>query len=265
MSRTQTDTSVSHYNTIAAQYDQMLSSVPGDRWVRQAFQSFVTRQVSPGKLLLDFGCGTGTDALSYVRRGYRVIAYDNSSGMLNELQHKCAAEIAQGQIVCTCLPYHEFLASQPGQSGPPPDAVVANFAVLNLIDELTPLFDFFARVLTPPGWVIVSVLNPFFWKEMIHPAWWKANRIDLASQTVRAHATSSTVTRHFVSRIDQAASGHFVRIDQASVGALVRYSKVIDSWGQPASLAARIESRLWRAPLLNCSGKFLFLAYQKLS
>ena len=262
MSRTQTDPSVLHYNSIASQYDQMLTSIPGDRWVRQAFQSFVTQHVPPGKLLLDFGCGTGTDALSYIGQGYRVIGYDNSPGMLGELRHKCAAEIARGQIMCYGTPYRKFLSSGKDTGDPAPDAVTANFAVLNLIDELAPLFDAFAKMLVPHGQVIVSVLNPFFWKEMIHPAWWKANRIDLASQTVCTNATSSTAIRHFVSRIDRAASSHFARIDQASVGALVRYSKVADQWEQPASLAARIESRLWRAPPLNRSGKFLFLAYQ---
>lgn len=45
MSRTQTDPSVLHYNSIASQYDQMLTSIPGDRWVRQAFQSFVPQTV----------------------------------------------------------------------------------------------------------------------------------------------------------------------------------------------------------------------------
>ena len=176
MSRTQTDPSVLHYNSIASQYDQMLTSIPGDRWVRQAFQSFVTQHVPPGKLLLDFGCGTGTDALSYIERGYRVIGYDNSPGMLGELRHKCAAKIARGQIMCYSTPYRKFLSNAPDTGDPAPDAVTANFAVLNLIDELAPLFDAFAKMLATQGQVIVSVLNPFFWKEMIHLAWWKANR-----------------------------------------------------------------------------------------
>ena len=39
-----------------------------------------------GSTLLDFGCGTGIDALEYAQKGYRVLAYDNSPGMVGGIR-----------------------------------------------------------------------------------------------------------------------------------------------------------------------------------
>jgi predicted RNA methylase len=72
------------------------------------------RHVAPGATLLDFGCGTGLDALAYSRRGYRVLAYDNSPGMITQLRHCCQAEIAAGSIA----PYSNELLRISGKFRP---------------------------------------------------------------------------------------------------------------------------------------------------
>ena len=56
---------------------------------------------------------------------------------------------------------------------PAPHAVVSNFAVLNSIRDLSPLFETFGRQLAPPGWVIVSILNPLHWAKVKMPNWWR--------------------------------------------------------------------------------------------
>lgn len=261
------DASVAFYDSIAPHYDEHLSAISGDAWVRAAFHAFVVKRVPPGAHLLDFGCGTGTDAVWYAAQGYSVVAYDNSAGMISELQHKCAREIAQGRVMSCYAPYGEFLAhsqvSCTHVTGI--QAITSNFAALNLIDPLAPLFAVFASMLVPHGLVMVSVVNPFFWKEMIHPTWWRINRVNFKKRTVRPRESASNVVRHFVSRMDMAATSAFKRVDLASVGMFVRYGKVRDAWGQATSLPARIESRLWRTPLINRTGKYLFLAYRRVT
>ncbi len=46
--------------------------------------------------LLDAGCGTGRDALSFVRKGYVVTAFDASPAMLRECRRKLRAEAENG-------------------------------------------------------------------------------------------------------------------------------------------------------------------------
>ena len=79
----------SFYDDIANDYDTQMSRVPGDIWTREAFQDFVTRDLSPGEALLDFGCGTGIDAMVYAERGFRVIGYDSSPAMIQVAVNRC--------------------------------------------------------------------------------------------------------------------------------------------------------------------------------
>jgi hypothetical protein len=58
--------------------------------------------------------------------------------------------------------YQEFLRSHPVPGGAGVDLIVANFAPLNLVADLPPLFAKFAAMSNAEGKVLVSVLNPFF-------------------------------------------------------------------------------------------------------
>src|SRR5439155_2831205 len=154
--------SATYFDRIAEQYDTHLNAFGGDRWARAAFLQLVTEHIRPGATLLDFGCGTGMDALWYAEQGYRVIACDNSEGMLGQLRRRCAQEIKQGRVTPVLADEIGLAAALDGQSRP--DAVVANFAVLDVIEDKAALFSRFAEVLTSDGIVIVSLFNPFFWK-----------------------------------------------------------------------------------------------------
>ena len=83
-----------YFDSLAPRYDELLNKAPIDRWTRRAFQTLVAETIPAGRLLLDFGCGTGLDALWYTHQGYRVLAYDISDGMLQQLHRRCGAEIA---------------------------------------------------------------------------------------------------------------------------------------------------------------------------
>jgi ubiquinone/menaquinone biosynthesis C-methylase UbiE len=60
------------HDRLAPQYDAHLASSAYNTLAREAFVELVSRYVCPGSELLDFGCGTGIDALQYARKGYRV-------------------------------------------------------------------------------------------------------------------------------------------------------------------------------------------------
>ncbi|MEI9974798.1 MAG: methyltransferase domain-containing protein [Ignavibacteriota bacterium] len=91
--------------------------------VRQAFQDLVRRYTKASGLVLDFGCGTGLDALEYARAGYRVLAYDNSPGMVSQLRLRCQAEISAGNVVPSSMDYPAFLQLLPEL--PRPDTITA--------------------------------------------------------------------------------------------------------------------------------------------
>jgi SAM-dependent methyltransferase len=101
--------SAAYYDRLAPEYDHQLSR-PGDVWVRGAFQEFVRARLPLGARLLDFGCGTGIDAAWYAAQGHRVLAFDNSEGMIARLRETCAAAIERQQIEPWLGSYESFEA-----------------------------------------------------------------------------------------------------------------------------------------------------------
>ena len=239
------------HNELAAQYDVHLSGNPHNALARQAFVDLVGLCVPPGSTLFDFGCGTGLDALHYAHHGYRVLAYDNSPGMLAQLERRCEAEIASGEISTCSVGYSSFLDRFP--QWPAPQAVVSNFGVLNSIPDLGPLFNTLAQHLAPPGWIIVSILNPIHWKELKTPRFRSGSHI---------YATEPYTTYlHSVPAVLRAA-GAFHLVGRANAGALVRYDGAGQRlwWGETAS---RLRRAIWRTPAHRLMGHFVFLVFRR--
>jgi SAM-dependent methyltransferase len=253
------------HDELAPRYDAHLANSECNILARRAFVELVTRCVSPGSSLLDFGCGTGIDAFQYARKGYRVRAYDNSPGMVAQLEQRCKAEIASGKITAWSEGYPSFLAHFP--QSPAVSAVVADFAVLNSIGELEPLFDTFARRLAPPGWIVVSVLNPLHWSKLKTPRWWLKALWDRNGSPV--YTTQPYVTYlHFMPALLRAAR-QFHLVGRANAGRCVRYDATMPGseprlwWGQTDSNRKAAVRAVWRTPAYRMLGHFVFLVLRR--
>ncbi len=250
------------HNDLAAHYDVHLRSSPYNDLAREAFRDLVARLVPAGSTLLDFGCGTGLDAFDYAQRGYRVLAYDNSPGMVAQLEARCGAQIASGTVATCAADYPSFLDRFPAWTAP--DAVVSNFAVLNSIRDLSPLFEIFARQLRPPGWIIVSILNPLHWAKVKAPGWWReAWRSPTGPRLFSARPYRTYL--HFLPAVLKAAR-RFHLVGRANAGMFVRYDAVAAAgkerlwWGDAGSPTAHV---LWRTPAFRLLGHFTFLALRR--
>jgi SAM-dependent methyltransferase len=222
------------------------------------------RHVPAGGTLLDFGCGTGIDAQEYVRRGYRVLAYDNSAGMVAELERRCGNEIAAGKVLPCARDYSAFLRKWP--EWPKPHAVVANFAVLNSIGNLPPLFDALAERLAPPGWFIGSILNPIHWTKLKEPRLWL--RRLRARDRAWVYLTEPYLSYlHCVDNLRR-ASRQFQLAGRANAGGLVRYDELLpiqkQLWlGKEHSRAGRWARFVWSTPVHKILGHFVFLVLRR--
>ncbi len=253
---------------MAPQYDSHLLG-PANTLARRAFQELVTRHVPAGGRLLDFGCGTGLDAQEYARQGFRVLAYDNSPGMVAQLRQRCQTEIAAGTVMPYSMSYPEFLADLAGR--PSPDAVTANFAVLNSIRDLGPLFEAIGRRLAPGGWFLASLLNPLHWSKVTTLGWWRdALR---APRGPRLHTREPYASYlHFIPEILRAARG-FRLVGRANSGAVVRYDALgsqplywtgqIYASGQPYGSSQKRAEMFWHTPAYKLLGHFVFLVLRR--
>lgn len=259
------------YDELAPQYDGQLSCSPQNELARAAFQDLVGRLVSPGSTLLDFGCGTGIDALRYAEHGYRVLAYDNSPGMVAQLAARCRKYIETGAVTARSVEFPSFLRWFSEWSAPA--AVVSDFAVLNSIRDLSPLFETFARELAPPGWVIVSVLNPLHWAKLKTPSWWHDAWSKPAGPRLFSRHPYMTYL-HFVPGILRAARG-FHLVGRANAGRFARYDPIGGAggfdcpprerrwWGRADSAKQQAVRFLWKTPAYRLLGHFLFLVLRR--
>ncbi len=214
------DATARFYDGAAAGYDALVDGRDDNVAVRLSFCERVVSIAGPGGVILDFGCGTGTDAAWYAARGHRVIAYDVSPGMVDVLRARCINEIAAGRITPAVGPLAAMETAL--QGSPPVAAISANFAVLSHVRELKPLLQRLASHVKPEGALVASVLNPFYRQDMRHAWWWRS-----ALRSVRTGAIELkgkvTSYRHFVSAIREAAEPHFalVEVRAASRSALL--------------------------------------------
>jgi SAM-dependent methyltransferase len=160
----------SYYDQTAPAYDGQMEGASVAA-LRDAFRERVAAGTPRGGTVLDFGCGTGIDADWYAARGFRVIAYDISAGMVDQLRSRCAAAVAVGTVTPLAGPW-DVLARHL-QTVPPVDTVAANFAVLNHFADLDAALRQFTPYLVPRGSVVASVLNPF-WRQDLRRRWWWA-------------------------------------------------------------------------------------------
>ena len=156
-----------------AEYVRAITARASDRRYRRAFQSLALRLTAPGEALFDFGSGPGIDARLYAEQGRSVSAYDIDPHMSEYLTSHCRDFIMSGTVRLQQGNYREFLSSAAPPAAWRAELITANFAPLNLIDDLNELFAKFAALTTPTGAVLASVLSPYFAGDLRYPWWWR--------------------------------------------------------------------------------------------
>ena len=125
-------------NIAGAEYVSALSALESDRRARTAFRARALQLVPPGGLIYDFGAGPGLDARFYAEHDRRVGAYDIDPEMCSYFSDYCSEFMRIGRITLQQGTYRDFLAGVRTRGDT--DLVTANFAPLNLIDDLSALF-----------------------------------------------------------------------------------------------------------------------------
>ncbi len=198
---TRIQTTHSYYDTIADDYDATMDDDPRHRPLRAAFQDFVACRVPEDALLLDFGCGTGIDAAEWVSRGLRVIAYEPSPAMARRTRDRCRDAIRRHRVRVVEGPIEDLEAAL-GDSGPV-DAVVADFAVLNLVPDLGHVLTVLGGALRPGGKVLAMVQNPFYPRDMAAAWWWRALADLRATGAIRSDSPRGTTRRYVDSAFER--------------------------------------------------------------
>jgi SAM-dependent methyltransferase len=213
----------------AATYVEAITAGEADRRARKAFQDLVLRIATPGAVLFDFGAGPGLDVKFYAEHGFTVGAYDVDPAMRDYFQAHCLDLIRDGRVTLAAGSYQEFVSSDGIPGDYPIDLVTSNFAPLNLIEDLQPLFARLHRITAPEATVLASVLSPYFIGDMKYGWWWRnAFRLWRAGRYSVAGA-KGPIVRRSLADFAQASEPHFT-LERVFPGApsLPGYARGID-------------------------------------
>lgn len=151
------------YNEIASEYDRQLSGA-GDRMVRHQVAEFFKAKVPAGSIM-DFGGGTGLDLPWLTECGYHVFFCEPAEKMRRQAEIASSSG-AQASVIFLSGSKCDFHSWAP--EGPPVNvklnAILANFGVINYIDELPILFEKFSFCLKDNGSVVINLLHPVKYK-----------------------------------------------------------------------------------------------------
>jgi 2-polyprenyl-3-methyl-5-hydroxy-6-metoxy-1,4-benzoquinol methylase len=253
--------SAAFYDRIAGEYEQQLGG-PSDLWVRAAFWEFVEARLSPRRTILDFGCGTGHDAVHYASRGHRVLAYDNSAGMVDELRRKHLEQVARGEIDAWSCPYEDVASTL--HSRAPIHAVTANFAVVNHLPDVDAWLQMLAGSTTPDSRVFVSSLNACYLPELRRPAFWMRFLRYGREPGVPVAGPDHDHMRYWPWGVGRRVRG-FQVASRAGVGGLVFRGSGNGVWDEPRSVRERVERVMWRRTAGWAFGRFTFVGLRRTS
>jgi SAM-dependent methyltransferase len=130
------------YDFIAADYDALMQ--PDMRMRRVLWRRYM-RIFRPGDAVLDFGCGTGTDAIYLARLGIRATGIDASPGMISQFRRKADAERLAVEARVGLLT--DLRAFAPGSFA----GITSAFAALNTVPDLSAFATEAHRLLRPDG------------------------------------------------------------------------------------------------------------------
>ncbi len=184
-----------------AQYHEFILTSRRDRLVRDRFQKMALDLLPEGADVLDFGAGTGIDAKAYAANGHLTFVYEPSEAMCEYLAQYCRDEIARKTIVTVASPLTCKV-----------QAVTANFAVLNHFADHASLFEELSRVVHQGGFVLASMLNPYYLGDARY-RWWRVNVINLLRRGHYAIPSESRIHR-FAPRVVARAAAPYFRLER---------------------------------------------------
>lgn len=239
-----------------AEYVRAMQRHESDRQAREAFQSLALTHVPRGGTIFDFGAGAGIDARFFAERGLCVRVYDNDPRMRRYLADTCRDLIDAGRILPETGDYAEFLARTADFGAPRADLVTANFAPLDLIDDLPVLLAKLHALLVPGGRLLASVLSPYFIGDLRYGWRWRGMLGQWLTGKLIAPGARGNITRRSV-RLFAADCAPWFRLERLFRGLPPRDS--VEAAGIDFALSSRT------AWLHLTRSRFMFLLFRSVA
>lgn len=152
------------FNQLASRYDELWTNSAVGRRQREAVWREIDKLFGPGGRVLDLGCGTGEDAAHLASRGVRVDAVDASPAMIDVARRRIAGAELTDHVTTQVLSIESL--DRLAKSGPF-DGALANFGVLNCVENLERVAARLSRLVKPGGRIALCSMGRSCLWEMI--------------------------------------------------------------------------------------------------
>ena len=155
------------FDGVARHYDQHILGNPINTWLRNVSVSMLERLFKPGDVVLEVGCGTGTETLSLARRGITILASDISGRMLEVLERKARQEGVQDRVITLHCRAGELVGKINALGYDKIDGAYSTYGAINTEPRLDDLFRDLHSLLKREGLIVLGVWNKYSLYEIL--------------------------------------------------------------------------------------------------
>lgn len=148
------------YGRIAWRYDEIARTNPINAYMRTRSLRFLRESFGRSSRLIEFGCGTGDEAIALAQEGHAVFATDPSPEMIETARSKVAAQGLSDRVQLRVLDPVNLPEAKAELERFRPSGAYASFA-FGYVEELRGVVAELAGLLPPDAPLVFSVPNRF--------------------------------------------------------------------------------------------------------
>ena len=255
------------FDLASRDYDDTFESLPGTSRLRKIFASLLFDTFADGSSLLELNCGTGTDAITLGRRGYRVLATDVSPAMVEVTRTKIHHEGLDERIKTMELSFLDLR----GISGYQFDGAYSDMGGLNCTSDLSLVAEQLAFVIKPGGSFVASVMSDLcLWETtsfLLRGKFRSAFRRSQTSGTI-ANVSGHPIQVHYFSPVEvsNAFSRYFAVKGLIGLNIItppLTSLKPYKSFPRTMRMLEAVDDKISKAPLLRRMGDHFCIMLQR--
>lgn len=155
------------FDSVAENYDHHILGNPINVWLRNLSVRMLEECFPPGSVILELGCGTGTETLELAKHGVTVLASDISKKMLEVLERKAKQAGLQHRIITIHCRQRELKDRIHALGFANIDGAYSTYGAINTEPRLDELFEDLHGLLKPDAPLVLGVWNKYCAYEII--------------------------------------------------------------------------------------------------